>query len=225
MSLKPLKKSDLNKAWMKPRRDKARKLQPEYHLIVTEGTDTETAYFGAIQSIINRRYQGRIQLDVLGKGDNTLNLLSKARKHAEASPNGYKHVWVVYDTDDFPAEHVDKTEQLCKEWSTEDMQYHAIWSNQCIELWFLLHFSYMHADLHRSAYWPKLTEHLRSLGKGEYTKNRPDMYQILYPMMDRAISNAMRLASENQGKSPSKSAPGTTVFELIETLKPYLANE
>ncbi len=85
MSLKPLKKSDLNKAWMKPRRDKARKLQPEYHLIVTEGTDTEPAYFGAIQSIINRRYQGRIQLDVLRKGDNTLNLLSEARKHAEAS--------------------------------------------------------------------------------------------------------------------------------------------
>ena len=65
MSLKPPKKSDRNKAWMQPRRDKAKKLQPEYHLIVTEGTDTEPAYFGAIRDefatardILTRRLSG-----------------------------------------------------------------------------------------------------------------------------------------------------------------------
>ena len=226
MSLKPPKKSDLNKSWMKPRRDKAKKLQPEYHLIVTEGTDTEPAYFGAIREIINNRYQGKIQLSVFGEGDNTLSLLNKARKRAEADLNGYKHVWVVYDTDDFPSQHIDKTAQLCEELSASgETIYHAIWSNQCIELWFLLHFSYMHSDLHRAEYWPKLTGYLRSLGKGDYTKNRPDMYRILYPLMDYAIANAKRLEVENQGKPPSKSAPGTTVYQLIELLKPYLAEE
>ena len=152
MSLNPPKKSDRNKAWMQPRRDKAKKLQPEYHLIVTEGTDTEPAYFGAIRDRINARYQGRIQLEIYGEGDNTLNLLNKARNLAFANPNGYRHVWVVYDTDDFPSGHIDQTAQLCETWSTEDTTYHAIWSNQCIELWFLLHFSYMHSDLHRSEY-------------------------------------------------------------------------
>lgn len=226
MSLKPPKKSDLNKSWMQPRRDKAKKLQPEYHLIVTEGTDTEPAYFGAIKEIINSRYQGKIQLNVFGEGDNTLNLLNKARKRAEADPNGYKHVWVVYDTDDFPPEHIDRTAQLCDAWSIPgEITYHAIWSNQCIELWFLLHFSYMHSDLRRTEYWPKLTECLRSLDEGDYTKNRPDMYRILFPMMDFAIANAKRLEEENQGRPPSKSAPGTTVYQLIELLKPYLTNE
>ena len=38
MSLKPPKKSDLGKSWMKPRRDKNILIRPEYHLIVTEGT-------------------------------------------------------------------------------------------------------------------------------------------------------------------------------------------
>lgn len=38
MSLKPPKKSDKNKEWMKPRQDKRILVQPEYHLIVTEGT-------------------------------------------------------------------------------------------------------------------------------------------------------------------------------------------
>ncbi len=52
MSLKPPKKSDLDKSWMKARRDKPKKIQPEYHLIVTEGTDTEPAYFGAMKVLM-----------------------------------------------------------------------------------------------------------------------------------------------------------------------------
>lgn len=55
MSLKPPKKSDLGKSWMKNRRDKARMIQPEYHLIASEGTETEPQYFGAIQKIINAK--------------------------------------------------------------------------------------------------------------------------------------------------------------------------
>ena len=86
MSLKPPKKSDLGKAWMQPRRDKGKRLQPEYHLIVTEGTNTEPAYFGAIKEVINSRYQGKIQLNIFGEGDNTLNLFEKAQKHALLSP-------------------------------------------------------------------------------------------------------------------------------------------
>jgi len=35
MSLKPPKKSDLDKSWIKPRRDSHKKIQPEYHLIRT----------------------------------------------------------------------------------------------------------------------------------------------------------------------------------------------
>lgn len=37
LSLKPPKKSDLNKSWMKKKPDRMIKIQPEYHLIVTEG--------------------------------------------------------------------------------------------------------------------------------------------------------------------------------------------
>lgn len=48
------------------------------------------------------------------------------------------------------------------------------------------------------------------------------MYQILYPYMDYAIGNAKRLNALNEGKLPSKAAPGTKVYELIEILKPYL---
>ena len=125
---------------------------------------------------------------------------------AASSANGYKHVWVIYDTDDFPADHINKTAELCVSESTEETTYHAIWSNQCIELWFLLHFSFMQSDLHRTSYWPKLTEILTSLGLGEYEKNRTDMYQILLSYMDIAIVNAEKLDKINERKLPSASA-------------------
>lgn len=223
MSLKPPKKSDLNKSWMKKKPDRAIKIHPEYHLIVTEGTNTEPAYFGVIKDIINKRYPEKIHLDVSGEGDNTINLFERAKLLAGDNSNVYKHVWIVYDTDDFPADHIDRVLQLCALNSTEETIFHAIWSNQCIELWYLLHFSFMQSDIHRTEYWPKLTEHLKQIGAGEYTKNRKDMYQILYPYMNYAIGNAKRLNALNEGKLPSKAAPGTKVYELIEVLKPYLA--
>ena len=222
MSLKPPKKSDLNKSWMKKKPDRAIKIHPEYHLIVTEGTDTEPAYFGAIKEIINKRYPEKIYLDVSGEGDNTIGLFGRAKLLAGNNSNVYKHVWIVYDTDDFPADHIDRVLQLCVENSTEETTFHAVWSNQCIELWFLLHFSFMQSDIHRAEYWPKLTEHLKQISAGEYMKNRKDMYQILYPYMNYAIGNAKRLNALNEGKLPSKVAPGTKVYELIEILKPYL---
>lgn len=134
MSLKPPKKGDLNKNWMKRRRDKLIKIQPEYHLIVTEGTKTEPLYFQAIRDIINQKYRDRIQLDVSGEGDNTLSLFERAKERVAKSANGYSHVWVVYDTDDFPADHINRTAELCNSETTEETAYHAIWSNQCIEL-------------------------------------------------------------------------------------------
>ena len=222
MSLKPPKKSDLNKAWMQPKPDRKVKIHPEYHLIVTEGTNTEPAYFEAIREIINGQYRERIKLDVSGVGNNTINLFSKAKQLASENANGYRHVWVVYDTDDFPAEHIDKVVELCMESSTEETTYHAIWSNQCIEVWFLLHFCYMQSDIHRTEYWVKLSEWLKNIGAGEYKKNRKDMYQVLRPFMDIAIANAKRLETVNQGKLPSKAAPGTRVYTLIEKLRPYL---
>ena len=62
MSLKPEKKSDMNKAWERSRRDRARLISPEYHLIVTEGTKTEPQYFRSISDVINKNTTTRYSL-------------------------------------------------------------------------------------------------------------------------------------------------------------------
>ncbi len=222
MSLKPLKKSDLGKDWINNSRYVYRiGIQPEYHLIVTEGTDTEPNYFETVREIINDKYRNRIVLKVEGKGDNTLNLFEKAKESAKG-PNDYKHVWLVYDTDDFPADHINRTAELCSGTKGEATEFHALWSNQCVELLFLLHFGFYHSDIHRKEYWPKLTEWMKSIGAGEYKKNRTDMYDVLRPFLDVAIHNARKLDELNAGRTPSASAPGTKVYELLEFLRPYL---
>ena len=76
--------------------------------------------------------------------------------------------------------------QLCSQSSTEETEFHALWSNQCVELWFLLHFSFMQSDIHRTEYWAKLTAYFMQIGAGEYKKNRKDIYWILYPYMECA---------------------------------------
>lgn len=48
------------------------------------------------------------------------------------------------------------------------------------------------------------------------------MYQILYPYLDTAITNAEKLEKINTGKLPSDAAPGTQVHILLKKLKPYL---
>lgn len=222
MSGKPPKKSDLGKSWMKPRRDLHRMISPEYHLIVTEGTKTEPYYFEKIKEIINARYRDRIHLDISGKGDNTIGLFQRAVRDVADKGIVYKHVWLVYDKDDFPPENFDHTIELCIKKSSEETQYHPIWSNQCIELWFLLHFMFMQSDIDRDEYSSKLTDCLTKRNFGIYYKNRLDMFSILRPYMDDAVRNARRLEEINQGKAPSKSAPGTMVHYLIEMLKPYL---
>ena len=222
MSLKPPKASDMNKNWMTKRRNRAIKIKPEYHLIVTEGEKTEPLYFEQIKQIINNAYGNKIQIKVEGEGKNTLQLFEAAIRMAKNDPNGFSHVWIVFDTDDFRPEDINRTAELCEQKSSDNCQYHAIWSNQCIELWYLLHFGFYQSDIHRKEYYPKLSRHLTEDGHGEYAKNRSDMYEILRSKMDTAVKNARRLNELNSGKLPSNSAPGTKVYEIIEKLKAYL---
>lgn len=126
MSLKPPKKSDLNKQWMRTRQSKSVLIQPEYHLIITEGTKTEPKYFEGIQNTINRNFRDKIQLKIYGEGDNTLGLLEKTLQRVRNSGIIYKHVWIVYDTDDFPAERINLTAEECENLTNDDMPFGQI---------------------------------------------------------------------------------------------------
>lgn len=224
--MKPPKKSDTSKTWMQLRKDRAILINPEYHLIVTEGVKTEPNYFQSMCNRIHAKgngiYRGKIQIRIEGEGDNTLTLLERAVVYAKASPNPIKHVWLVYDKDDFPIDNFDNTAFRCKALSdNHKVNYHALWSNQCIEFWFLLHFDYLQSDLHRDKYYPKLTAYLENISAGRYKKDRDDMFELLLPYVQTGIRNAKKLIKQHSSEIPSQNAPGTKVYELIEKLQKY----
>lgn len=94
MSLKPVKKSDRDKDWLKKRNDKKINIYPEYHLIITEGTKTEPNYFKAIKLRINEKYKNRISLEIRGDGKNTVGLFNDAREIVERNQKqfSFKHM-------------------------------------------------------------------------------------------------------------------------------------
>lgn len=218
MSNKPPKKGDLNKKWMSPRRDEKRDIAPEYHLIVAEGKKTEPNYFEALKDHINLKYPGRISIKVKGTGKNTKGLLKYAQKIADRSVNEFKHVWIVFDKDDFPANNFDDTCSACESISNENTVYHPLWSNQCIEYWFLLHYIYLETPLERKDYFPKLSKHM----KRKYEKNQADIFTLLFPKLDTAIRNAKKIARRYADANPSECDPCTRVYEIFEMLKNYL---
>ena len=220
MSLHPPKHNEKNK-WPNKRSGKKKRVYLDYNLIVSEGTKTEPYYFNALKARINSKESNRVQVDIKGTGLNTIGLLEYAKKLVANNANGYRHVWLVYDKDDFPEDHFNQMVEACKTINKDsETEYHAIWSNQCMELWFLLHYSFFQSDLHRSEYYPKLSAVFEK--SGEYKKNREDIFDLLYPKLGDAIMNAERLEEENRGRTPSESAPGTMMHIMMKKFKPYL---
>jgi RloB-like protein len=185
---------------IKPRREGS-KAPVRKILIVCEGEDTEPNYFRAFRVATT-------VCDVKGTGCNTLSLIQEAERLS--SLKNYLEVWCVFDKDSFPIDSVQKAIQRAKK-----KGFRIAFSDECFELWYLLHFQYLDVGVNRVRYRRLLTEKL-----GErYEKNDRQMYDRLLNMQSDAISRAKRLKASH-GASPVLGAckPYTTVHELVERL-------
>lgn len=208
----------------KRRLENIRKAAPSHYLIVCEGTKTEPLYFGGISNHINSRYPNRIQLDIYGTGRSTLSLVRHTQKLVNQSAAVYDSVWVVFDKDDFSDEQFNGAIELA-----HSEGFRVGWSNEAVELWFLLHFEYLIQPIPRGQYLTKLTQHFTRHHLNPYRKNQEDIYDILrtYGSITKAISNAKRLLKRHTQRSktelyPSGVNPGTNLYELVEDLLEYL---
>lgn len=120
-------------------------------LIVCEGEQTEPNYFRSF------RVASRV-CDVRGTGCNTVSLVNDAiRLNGEGS---YREVWCVFDKDSFTAAHVANAFQLAKQ-----NKFHIAFSNECFELWYLLHFQYLDTGIDRTRYAQLLRKKLGTYKK------------------------------------------------------------
>lgn len=223
MSLKPKKFSELKREQadirekMQKKQKEINHVLPRYTYIVSEGTKTEPYYIESIARIINEKYRefstGRF-IVVHGIGRNTKGLLDYARTNVDKEFPQAEVVWLMYDKDDFPLDNFDNT-QYSAEDQKDAREYRVAWSNECIELWFLLHFQELPVNVGRERY--------RELLKGycDYEKNMKNIFEILRDKTDVAIVRAKRQHEAYGDVAPSKMCPATRVYQLIEELRNY----
>jgi hypothetical protein len=204
------------------KRDNSRTPAPHRYLIVCEGERTEPNYFNGIKNIIDRKFKNRIEVDIIGTGFNTVQVVEEAVKRRNSNPNPYSKVWCVFDRDDFPAKNFNDAISMC-----EIEGIHAAWSNESIELWFLLHFQFLDTGITRQDYIEKLKDIFtkKNINNGKYVKNMPEIHTILTTFGDQksAIKHATKLRELFcNDKSFANQNPSTTIHLFVQELEEYL---
>ncbi len=196
-------------------------------LIVTEGTCTEPNYFNGLKKQILEKVGGNVQvvevpnIDMYGEGSSTERLISITEQYVSKANIIYQNIWVVFDKDDFQ----DFDDAITE---GKNKGYSVAWSNQSFEYWIYLHFHYSDTDLHRYEWNAKLDYLFKQYGLNPsgYDKNIEDLYEKLESIggVNTAIGNAKRRMAEfsEEKDIPSKYAPGTMVYKLVEELRAFL---
>lgn len=192
------------------------------NLIICCGVRTEKNYFNNIAMIIKMNYpkQTGINFDIEPDPVDPQKMAKHLSNRKDLS--SYQHIWVVFDKDDFEKDNFDNAVQIVNERNKKNTKkFHALWSNECIELWFLLHFEYMNADITRNQYFEKLGRYLGT----SYEKNDKDIavkMMLAGGKLENAVKNANKLQKINSGNTPSNSKPATNVVEFFEFYKAYI---
>jgi hypothetical protein len=195
----------------------------ERMLIITEGTNTEIAYFTSIKEHIQERFRenlivDKIDIDLKGTGRGTMEVINHALK--SKNRHTYSNVWVLFDQDDF----IDFDDAI-KKGTDEGLS--VAWSNRSFELWFLLHFQHVTTPMDNKALTEKLSTHLQQKGiiNEVYSKKHQILYSDLRAFVADASKRSERLLEQyhDDGISlPSKMNPATTVYQLLDKMLPYL---
>ena len=208
-------------AWKKKRRQEYMEKKEFRYYIFCEGQQTEPSYFEGFKRYIedNPVYRDMVLIDIEPCQAETMRVIGMAEKYVKKNKVEKGQIWCVYDKDSFPAKDFNGVVQRAEYLNQQNLnvQYHAAWSNECIEFWFLLHFAYYTANNHR-------TEYISELGIGKYQKNMKNIFEILLEKGNPklAVKYAKRIIKDGQGRMPADIAPGTTVYELVEELVKYL---
>lgn len=193
-------------------------------LLVCEGANTERYYFEAFPVpsktiVVRGGYSG-------GK----MYLIKEAKKLAQEDKYTDHEVWCVFDFDVKlnNASQKQDFDNAVKE--AKNNGYKVAFSNDCFELWFLLHNKLIQNQHHRKEYFDMLTDlwdqHLGGKSyesEGKTTTCSRSSYKRLLPQQPTAIAFAKQLhKAVVDGRPYHQMNPCTTVYELVEELNKYI---
>ncbi len=189
-----------------------------YILIVSEGAVTEPNYFGWYK----KNCKQFINVEIFGEGKNTSSLVREAiaiRNKIQSRENiVFDQVWCVFDKDSFTDSDYNNAFLLC---GNENIQ--VAYSNECFELWYLLHFHYYNTGMDRQLIYTKLNELFKERYGFKYEKNMQNIFEMLRPLQAGAIKRARSLEKNCTNiASIHNQNPSTRVFKLVEELNKYV---
>lgn len=155
--------------------------------------------------------------------DKVPDVLKKQRR--ESGHEHFDEIWVFFDLDNA---HKDTFDNAIK--SGEARKYHVAWSNECFELWYLLHFVDQKTFILRGEIYKKLGPYVgiddyEHHGKGTDAKEvheRMAKSKSWQTAMDRARALDTDWNSHDPPVAPHGRIPCTMVFKFFDALKPYL---
>lgn len=190
-------------------------------LFIYCGKCTEPSYFSSLFRMISDEFllkshgQTKLEYDDVVDAVDPLKMANDIKRIIKAKNKSYDEVWVVFDKDSFMNDNFDNAihciENMNKNSKTS---FKALWSNQCIELWFILHFEFLQSSLNRQDYYPKLEKHLNK----KYQKNNPSIFDDILEAkgsLSFAYKNAVKLLDIHKDKSYSNKWPATNIVELF----------
>ena len=224
-------KKAVNEEWKKKRRKEFLEQKTDLFYIFCEGEQTEPNYFKKFKQIIesNPIYKNMVLIKIEGCAAETMRVISQAEDYVARNQIKKGQIWCVFDKDSFPAKDFNGVEKRAEflNKNNDKLKYNVAWSNECIEYWFILHFDNYSSNNSRTEYIRYLNKKFSDLKIGKYKKNMDNIFDILreHGHPDLAIRYAKRIIDDNKGKTPSQIAPGTKVYELVESLVKYFPEE
>lgn len=155
-----------------------------------------------------------VEVDCEGTGKNTDSLMEDAiQRRTKAIEQGrpYQEIWVVFDRDSFPKHHFNRAFDLAR----AHREVIACWSNECFELWYLLHFQYQNSGMDRD----RISEEVSKKIGRPYLKNDATIFDTLNPSLSTALKNANRLYQWNESNRTRCDNPSTKVHHLVALLQ------
>ena len=209
------KGSKKRKGGRRPQRQ--RNIRKTFH-IICEGENTEPDYFNAFEL-------NNAMVKSFGKGEQRKRLVESTIKYIKENRikiDKTEEVWVVFDFDIIEAD----APRIRQDFNNaiELAEKHKIkcaTSNDCFELWYVLHFLYTDAQHRREWYSEKLSEELGI----RYSKDKAvskKMYSLLKDKQATAIRNAIKLAATHIHELPCDKNPHSSVHELVVSLNEYI---
>lgn len=216
------------------------------HVFYSEGIKTEPLYVESIKKEIDPiylRYPSKFSIVHGNPRDsrNTIGLVNFAIKDAkERKRNGeqIEHVWIFFDKDNFNNsdynEAINRVERINDSQKEDGLLestfkfnketgicFHALYSNEAFELFYLLYFNLINNQMSRVDYQKKLNSFVKSkTGMDfEYQKNLEGMHQKLLKAggsLEQAIKRSEKLEKANNSKNPS-----TTAYLFPKYFKAY----